>query len=75
MSKSRRKQESDITRIVGILFLELVGAIILLNLAQFAQQQRTQIEPPSSPISTFSNDFQLEKSLPKVAHRRYNARL
>lgn len=74
MSKSRRKQESDLTRIVGILFLELIAAIALLNLVQFAQQQRTQIEAPTPTESRFDDDFGAEKSLPKVAIRRYNAR-
>lgn len=74
MSKSRRKQESDITRIVGILFLELVGAILLLNLAHFAQQQRSQLEPQTPQIPAQKHVDQVEKSLPKLAAQRYNAR-
>lgn len=74
MSKSRRKQDSEITKIVGILFLEFLGAILLLNLAGFAQQQRTQLESNSlqepAPVQQVNT---LENSLPKVAIRRYNA--
>ena len=51
MSKSRRKQNSDITRIVGILFLEVIAAIALLNLASFAQQQRTESDRPAAAIA------------------------
>lgn len=74
MSKSRSKNESDLTRIVGILFLELVGAIVLLNLFQFSHQQRTQTEPQTRPTPVRLDIFDAEKSLPKVAVRRYNAR-
>jgi len=74
MSKSRRKQDSEITKIVGILFLELLGAILLLNLAGFAREQRTQLDTNSlREPAAFQQVDTLEKSLPKVAIRRYNA--
>ena len=52
MSTSRKKQNSNITRIVGILLLEAIGAIALLNLAAVARQERTQNEPTATPIPT-----------------------
>jgi len=74
MSKSRRNEESDLSRIVGILFLELVAAIVLINLAQFAQQQRTDLAPaPRTPA--VERGFEGENSLPKIAAGRYNRRL
>jgi len=88
MSKTRRKQNTDITRIVGILFLEVLAAILLLNLAPFAQQQRTQTEgsatvvapavelavSPVSDVYPYPKPFDsvTEKTLPKVAVGRYN---
>ena len=88
MSKSRRQQNTDITRIVGILFLEVIAAIALLNLASFAQQQRTESDRPAAAIAPAVElvdsrvrdvypypepfDSSLEKSLPKVAVGRYN---
>jgi len=78
MSKSRRKQNTDITRIVGILFLEVLAAIVLLNLVAFAKQQRTQSHSTTSAVSPAvdlaqsSSNFSREKSLPKVAVGRYN---
>lgn len=88
MSKSRRKQNTDITRIVGILFLEVLAAIVLLNLAAFAQQQRSEsdrsniqavphielADSAARDIYEYPNSIDLsnEKSLPKVAVGRYN---
>ena len=90
MSKSRRKQNSDITRIVGILFLEVIAAIALLNLVAVARQQRTQNVPTPTvvaPLVVLEDsaardvypypepiEFEAEKSLPKVAVGRYNDR-
>lgn len=90
MSKSRRKQNSDISRIVGILFLEVIAAIALLNLASVARQQRTQNEPtptvvrpavvledsPTRDVYPYPEpvNFGSGKSLPKVAVGRYNDR-
>ena len=86
MSKSRRKQESDISRIVGILFLELLGAILLLNLASIAEQERSQLAPKQEQVQQLrpwlvqqprpwsQQPELLEKTLPKVAGGRYNAR-
>ena len=86
MSKSRRKQESDISRIVGILFLELLGAILLLNLASIAEQERSQLAPKQEQVQQLRPSVVqqprpwsqqpelLEKTLPKVAAGRYNAR-
>ena len=88
MARSRRKQNTDITRIVGILFLEFLAAIVLFNLVGFAQQQRTDLDNPvakelpalSYVESSIRNpypypeplNFNVEKSLPKVALGRYN---
>ena len=90
MARSRRKQNTDITRIVGILFLEFLAAIVLFNLVGFAQQQRTDLENPvaqdppilSSIESNIRNpypypeplNFNAEKTLPKIAAGRYNDR-
>ena len=49
MTTSRKKQDRDITRIVGILFLEILAAMALLSFAGFAHQQRTgQADPHDS---------------------------
>lgn len=90
MAQSRRKQNSDITRIVGILFLEALAAIALFSLAGVAREQRSQIdstEALQAPEITLVQhieperysypqpfNFESEKSLPKVALGRYNAR-
>ena len=88
MARSRRKQNTDITRIVGILFLEVLAAIVLFNLVGFAQRQRTELDNSvaddlpalSSVVSNIrepypypeSLNFNAEKSLPKIAAGRYN---
>jgi hypothetical protein len=88
MATSRRKQNTDITRICGILFLEVLAAIVLFNLVGFAQLQRTELENPvTKDLPTMSSvesnirepypypeslNFSAEKSLPKVAVGRYN---
>ncbi len=90
MARSRATQNTDITRIVGILLLEVLAAIVLLNLAGVAQQQRTQMDVPNTDrrptdASMESTDrepypypeayeIRSEKSLPKVAAGRYNDR-
>ena len=79
MANSRRNQDSDITRIIGILFLEVLAAIVLFNLAGIAQQQRTGMDRPirteeSKVVSVKPFDLGTEKSLPKVAIGRYNKR-
>jgi len=90
MSKSRRKQNTDITRIVGILFLEALAAFALLNLASFAHEQRTQSDgapaaiaatvelanSPANDVYPYPEPSELsgENSLPKVVIGRYNAR-
>lgn len=80
MSNSLRKQNTDLTRIVGILFLEMIAALVLLNLAAFAQQQRTEADhEPASIAPSTAKPFVLaaspqtgRNSLPKVAVGRYN---
>ena len=74
MSKSRRNEESDLTRIVGILFLELVAGIVLINLAQFSQQQRSGQNHDARPTRSHVQS-QPQISLPKIAAGRYNVRL
>ena len=75
MSKSRRTDESDLSRIVGILILELVAGIVLINLAQYAQKQRTQLTPPAPQRPALMQSLDAEISLPKIAAGRYNRRL
>lgn len=95
MGASTRKQNTDLSRIIGILFLEILAAILLLNLAGFAKQQRTQLMPeqtefigmtqirshertrdPHQKALKIEDSFndRAEKSLPKLAAGRYNAR-
>lgn len=74
MSKSRRNDDSDLTRAVGILFLELVGAVVLINLAQFAHQEREELSQSAVPrLQQQENASQI--SLPKASSGRYNVRL
>ena len=49
MARSRRNQDSDISRIVGILLLEVLGALALLQLAGIARQERAELNRPASP--------------------------
>ncbi|QEG24738.1 hypothetical protein [Mariniblastus fucicola] len=66
MSRTRRKQDSDITRIVGILFLEVLATILLLNLVSFANEQRTELDEPEfanrPPAALASNSYQSQPS-------------
>ena len=90
MAHSQRKQNSDISRIVGILLLEAIAAIALLSLAGVAREQRSQMDDFEASknaeitLVEFTEperysypepvDFESEKSLPKIALGRYNSR-
>jgi len=47
MARTGRKQKSEISRIVGILFLQAIAIIVLLTLAGVAQQERATRNGPT----------------------------